>query len=116
MPHKDGSPPLTPDAAWQRLVGTWVYRLAGGNSVSISRYEFTSDRRLVMSSELTGGIMQGTTTDERSTEVTAVAVRGRSVLLTVGRDPFGGEAVMTVRFDAAGRLVVEDGPPHTREA
>jgi hypothetical protein len=115
MPRKDNSPPLTPDEAWQRLVGTWVYRLAGGNSVSVSRYRFTPDRRIIFSTELTGGIMPGQMTNELTIDVTAVAVEEESIYLTVGRDPFGGDAVMTVRFKAVGRLVVEDGPPHTRE-
>jgi hypothetical protein len=114
MPRKKRSPPPTPDEAWQRLVGTWVYRSAGGNSVSVSRYRFTPDRRIIMSSELTGGIMPGPMTDERTMEVTAVAVQEHFILLTVGQDPFGGDAVMTVRFNSSGRLVVEDGPPHKR--
>ena len=107
---------LTPDDAWQRLVGAWSYTFKATNSLSVMRLQFTPDRQLIRSNSLTGGVLPLPMTNETTTDVTKVAVKQDAILLTLGPSPFGrAGAVMTLRFAAADQIVMEDDRTYTRE-
>jgi hypothetical protein len=109
-------PVLTPDDAWQRLVGTWSYTVAATNSVTVMRLRFTPDRKLVRSSSLTGGVLPMPMTNETTTDVINVAIKENAILVTLGAGPMGrAGAVLTLRFAAANQIALEDGPTYTRE-
>ena len=102
-------PPQTSEEAWQRLVGTWSFTVASGNSRSVTRYRFTSDRKMIFSSSLTGGLLPGPLTSEIPSDVTAVALQGDEILLTIGDSHRGRpQSAMTLRFAADNQIVVED--------
>lgn len=118
MGRKSNPPALTPEEAWQRLLGEWVYRLdAPGGSWTESRMRFTPDRRWVRTNSLAGGVLPGVQRTERTTDVVRVSADGDAVLVTLGANPFGPSGgTMTVRFPTADQLVIEDGPVYTRVA
>jgi hypothetical protein len=100
MGRKSVSSALTPGAAWQQLLGEWVYRLeAPGGSCTESRLTFTPDRRWVRTNSLAGGVPPGVQKTKRATEIVDVAVDGDAVLITLGSNPLGPPGgTMTVRF------------------
>lgn len=101
---------LTPDDAWQRLVGKWSYSFKSANSLSVMRLHFTPDRKLIRSSSLTGGVLPMPMTNETTTDVTNVAIRRDAILLTLGASRFGhAGAVLTLRLAAGNQLVLEEG-------
>lgn len=107
---------LTPDNAWQRLVGTWSYAFQATNSLSAMRLEFTADRKLIRSTSLTGGVMPMPMINKTVTDVTMVAINQDAILLTLGPSPIGrGGGMLTIRFTDANRIELENGPTFTRE-
>src|SRR6266446_6481822 len=112
--------PTTSDEAWQHLLGTWTFTLGGGHSVSVSKLTFTPDRKLIMSSLLTGGVLPIPMTNERTEEVAAIEVKENRVLLTLKPHPQWplrrNDVPMTLFLMGQDRINVEgEGPVHTRE-
>ena len=117
MTGKHSPPALAPDEAWQRLVGTWIYRFEATNSLSEMRLHFTPDRKLVRTNSVSGGVLPMPMINETTTEVTNVAVKNDAILLTLGPSTFGrGGGVVSIRFPAANQIMLEGGPHFTREA
>jgi hypothetical protein len=110
--------PRTPEEAWQRLVGKWVYSFQATNSTSVMRLTFLPDRKLIRSSSVSGGVMPMPMTNETTSEVASVAMKKDAVLVTLGAssNPLarpGG--VLALRFTAANQITIEDGVTYTRE-
>ena len=107
---------LTPDDAWQRLVGKWRYSFQATNSLSVMELHFTSDRKLIRSNSLTGGVLPMPMTNRTTTDVTCIATKKDAIVLTLGASPMGrAGAVLTLRFAAANQIRIDDGPTYTRE-
>jgi hypothetical protein len=121
MAHDTFQAPQSAADAWGLLVGEWSYTLGTGNSASVSSFRFTAERKMIRSSSLSGGVLPFAITNERTTEVTDVAVKGNAILLTLGDTLMNGRplgrpgGVMTVRLLASDQLLVEDGPVYLRE-
>jgi hypothetical protein len=109
-------PPRSADHAWQLLIGSWTATLGTGNSKSISTFRFTIDRKMNRTSFHSAGVMPFPITNERTTEINGVTVKGSNILLTLGATTLGRPGgVMTVRLLAADQLLIEEGPVHTRD-
>jgi hypothetical protein len=107
---------LTPDEAWERLIGEWTYTFTATNSVSVMRLHFTPDRKLIRSNSLSGGVLPMPMTNESTVDVTHVAVKRDAIVLTLGRNAFGrAGGVLTLRFLAANQVATEEGLTYTRE-
>ena len=113
--------PRSTEDAWRLLVGSWSCAIGTANSKSVSTFRFTPDRKMIRCSSLSGGVLPFAMTNERSTDVTEVAVKGDAILLTLGATLMNGNplgrpgGVMTVRLLTPDQLLIEDGPVHTRD-
>ncbi len=110
--------PRTPEEAWQRLVGKWIYSFQATNSASVMRLTFLPDRKLIRSSSVSGGVLPMPMTNETTSDVASVAVKKDAVLVTLGAssNPLARRGgVMTLRFTADNQITLEDGPTFTRE-
>jgi hypothetical protein len=115
MANESFQSPRTPDDAWQMLLGAWSSELGTPNSKSVSTFRFTADRKMIRTSALTGGVLPFPITNERTTEIAGVEVKGDRILLTLGQSSVGRPGgVMTVKLLAADQLLIEDGPVHMR--